>query len=228
MTGRVALISGAGRGIGRAIADRLLAEGWQLSLGLRDPSQWQEGAAVHAFAYDAACGGEDRWVEAAIERFGRVDAIVANAGVMITASVAEVSDEDLDMMWAVNVRAPQRLARAAFPALAASGRGRVVIIASLSGKRVASVPSSAYAVTKHAAVALAHGLRQAGFDRGIRATAICPGFVSSDMGRNLQPAAVEAMTTPAEVADIVNTVINLPNSASVAELPINYRAEPSF
>lgn len=228
MTGRVALISGAGRGIGRAIADRLLAEGWQLSLGLRDRSQWAETAAVQTLDYDAASGGEDHWVAAAVDRFGRVDAIVANAGVMITASVAEVSDRDLDEMWAVNVRAPQRLARAAFPALAESGTGRIVIIASLSGKRVASVSSSAYALTKHAAVALAHGLRQAGFDRGIRATAICPGFVSSDMGRELQPATVDAMTTPAEIADIVNMVINLPNGASVAELPINYRAEPSF
>lgn len=228
MTGRVALISGAGRGIGRAIADRLLAEGWQLSLGLRDRSQWTESGTVQTLDYDAASGGEDHWVAAAVERFGRVDAIVANAGVMITAPVAEVSDADLDTMWAINVRAPQRLARAAFPVLARSGKGRVVIIASLSGKRVASVQSSAYALTKHAAVALAHGLRQAGFDRGIRATAICPGFVSSDMGRDLQPNAVDAMTTPMEVADIVNTIINLPNSASVAEVPINYRAEPSF
>jgi NAD(P)-dependent dehydrogenase (short-subunit alcohol dehydrogenase family) len=226
--GRVALITGAGRGIGRAIANRLLAEGWQLSLGLRNPSQWQERPGIQTFTYDAMAGGEDAWVEAALDRFGRIDAIVANAGVMIPASVAEISDVDLDAMWAVNVRAPQRLARATFPALARSGQGRIIVIASLSGKRVASVQSSAYALTKHAAIALAHGLRQAGFDNGIRATAICPGFVSSDMGIGLQPSEADAMTTPDEIADIVNTVINLSNRASVAELPVNYRAEQSY
>lgn len=226
---RVALITGAGRGIGRAIAERLLAEGWCISLGLRRPQpEWQDRADVHLFQYDAMNGGEAAWVDSALERFGRIDAIVANAGVMITASVAEISDDDFDAMWQVNVRAPQRLARAAFPALSLSGSGRIVIIASLSGKRVASVPSSAYAVTKHAAVALAHGLRQAGFEQGIRATAVCPGFVSSDMGRGLNPFDADLMTSPGEISDVVTYAINLPNRASVAEISVNCRAEQSY
>lgn len=173
-------------------------------------------------------GGEDEWVAAATDRFGRIDAIIGNAGVMIPGSIAEISDEDLDVMWSVNALAPQRLARAAFPALAKSGAGRIIIIASLSGKRVASVSSSSYAMTKHAAVALAHGLRQAGFDQGIRATAICPGFVSSDMGRELAPFDAELMTSPQEIAEIVVHAINLPNRASVAEITINCRAEQSY
>ncbi|WP_180900560.1 SDR family NAD(P)-dependent oxidoreductase [Martelella soudanensis] len=227
--GRVALITGARRGIGHAIASRLLHDGWNVSLGLRQPQQdWQESPAIQTFPYDATRGGEDEWVAPALARFGRIDAIIANAGVMIPQSVAEISDEDLDTMWRVNVRAPQRLARAAFPALGQSGTGRIIIIASLSGKRVASVSSSAYALTKHAAVALAHGLRQAGFEQGIRATAICPGFVATDMGRAVAPFDAEDMTSPGDIADIVADVIDLPNSASVAELAINCRAEPSF
>ncbi|HEY0122017.1 MAG TPA: SDR family NAD(P)-dependent oxidoreductase [Rhizobium sp.] len=226
---RVALITGGSRGIGKAIAEKLLADGWKISLGLRSPEpEWTDNPAVHTIQYDAMVGGEDVWLDAALERFGRVDAIVANAGVMIAASVAEISDEDFDAMWRVNVKAPQRLARAAFPMLAVSGKGRIIVIASLSGKRVASVTSSAYAVTKHGAVALAHGLRQAGFDLGIRATAICPGFVSSDMGRRLNPFDAEQMTTPEEIADITVHAINLPNRASVAEISVNCRAEQSF
>ncbi|WP_113360123.1 SDR family NAD(P)-dependent oxidoreductase [Rhizobium sp. SYY.PMSO] len=225
--GRVALVTGAGRGIGRAVAERLLADGWAVSLGLRRGLEDWSDHNVQTVAYDAAKGGEESWVGAALDRFGRIDAVIANAGVMIPKSVVEIDDEDLDAMWTVNVRAPQRLARAAFAALAKSGSGRIVIVASLSGKRVASPQSSAYALTKHAAVALAHGLRQSGFDKGIRATAICPGFVSTDMGRSLMPDMAD-MTTPGEIADLVAMAINLPNRASVAEIAVNCRAEQSF
>lgn len=227
--GRVAIITGAGRGIGKAIANRLLADGWKLSLGMRQPqAHWQDNDAVQTHVYDARIGGEAEWVDAALARFGRIDAVIANAGIMIAQSVVEIDDEDLDAMWAVNVRAPQRLAKAAFPALSVSGHGRIAIIASLSGKRVASVDSSAYALTKHAAVALAHGLRQAGFEKGIRTTAICPGFVATDMGLALAAENADAMTSPEEVADVVAYAINLPNRASVAEMTVNWRAEQLY
>lgn len=104
---RVALISGARKGIGRAIAERLLADGWRLSLGLRGgSSDWVGRSDVQTIDYDAANGGEDAWVDAALSRFGRIDAVIANAGVMIPKSVVEIGDEDLETMWAVNVRAP--------------------------------------------------------------------------------------------------------------------------
>jgi NAD(P)-dependent dehydrogenase (short-subunit alcohol dehydrogenase family) len=227
---RVALISGAGRGIGRAIADRLLAEGWRVSLGVRggEVAGLRDGGPAHLHAYDATEAGEDRWVAAARDRFGRVDAVIANAGIIVPRSVVEIEDADLDAMWEVNVKAPRRLAKAAFPALAVSGRGRIVIVASLSGKRVKSEGSSAYAVTKHAAVALAHGLRQCGFAQGIRATALCPGFVATDMARGLTDRDAAEMTDPADLARLVATVLNLPNSASVAELSVNCQAEELY
>ncbi|KQT69044.1 MULTISPECIES: SDR family NAD(P)-dependent oxidoreductase [unclassified Aureimonas] len=232
---RTVLISGASRGIGRALAQRLASDGWNLSLGMRRPvmPDFADPSRTHVQAYDAAAGGdagtgEAAWVAAALARFGRIDAIVANAGIMIPKNVIEAEDEDLDAMFAVNVKAPRRLAKAAFEPLSVSGRGRVVILASLSGKRVKSAGSGLYAMTKFAAVALAHGIRQAGFDRGIRATAVCPGFVGTDMARSITDRPDEAMTDPAELADAIAMLINLSNTASVAEFAVNCQLEELY
>ncbi len=231
MTARsVAMITGASRGIGLAVARRLSADGWALSLGLRRPlmPEGVDPAHTHLFAYDAAAGGEEAWTAEVLERFGRVDAIVANAGLMIPRSVVEAEDEELDAMLAVNVKAPRRLAKAAFEPLAASGRGRVIILASLSGKRVKSERSGLYSMTKFAAVALSHGIRQAGFERGIRATAVCPGFVATDMARAITDRDADLMTDPDELADVVAMLIGLSNTASVAEFAVNCQLEEQY
>lgn len=227
---RVALISGAGRGIGAAVAEELAGRGWRLSLGMRElvlPG-WAAGANVHLHRYDATAGGEADWVGAALDAHGRVDAIIANAGILITKTVIEADDADLDAMIEVNVKAPRRLAKAAWEALAATGSGRVIILASLSGKRVKSAKSALYAISKHGAVALAHGIRHAGFDLGIRATAVCPGFVATDMARAVAGLPDDDMTDPRDLARIVAMLIELPNHASVAEFAINSRLEDSY
>ena len=228
---RVALISGAGRGIGAAIAAQLNSAGWCLSLGMRRPQMpsWGDHGLVHLHPYDAEDReSENGWVAAALGRFGRIDAVVANAGLMIPKTVIAAADEDLDAMLAVNVKAPRRLVKAAWKPLTNSGRGRVIILASLSGKRVKSAGSGLYAMTKFAAVALAHGIRQEGFDRGIRATAVCPGFVATDMARSITDRPSELMTDPKDLARVVAMLLDLPNQASVAEFTINCQIEDSF
>ncbi|WAP69128.1 SDR family NAD(P)-dependent oxidoreductase [Jiella pelagia] len=228
--GPVALISGASRGIGQAVARRLSQDGWSLSLGMRQPAVPQDvdSGRTHLFAYDALAGGEAAWVAEAMTRFGRIDAIVANAGLMIPKSVIEAEDDDLDEMLAVNVKAPRRLVKAAFEPLAASGSGRVIILASLSGKRVKSERSGLYSMTKFAAVALCHGIRQAGFARGIRATAVCPGFVATDMARAITDRDPALMTDPDELAGVVAMLIGLSNTASVAEFAVNCQLEEQY
>lgn len=226
---RVALVSGASRGIGAAIAQRLVQDGWAVSLGMRNPVQPDWGAGAHVAAYDASVpGAEAAWVAAAMGVFGRIDAVVANAGVMVPKSVIEATDDDIQTMMEVNVMAPRRLAQAAWPALMASGRGRVAILASLSGKRVKSSRAGAYSMSKFAAVALAHGLRHEGFDHGIRATAICPGFVATDMALSLSDRPADLMTHPADLARIVAMILDLPNEASVAEFAVNCQLEESY
>lgn len=221
----VVMISGASRGIGAAIATRLGAAGWSLSLGMRRPVPRDDF--VHPYDTEAA-DAEAKWVAATVERFGRIDALVCNAGISLQRSVADATDDEMAAMLKVNVLAPQRLARAAWPYLTASGRGRVAIISSLSGLRVASANSSAYAMTKFAATALAHGLRHAGWDQGVRATAICPGFVATDMAVAATDTDPALMTQPDDVARLVELVLDLPNTASVPQIGVNWRVEGPF
>jgi NAD(P)-dependent dehydrogenase (short-subunit alcohol dehydrogenase family) len=185
------------------------------------PGWTEEGDRTLVYAYEATDCEEQGWVDATLRAFGRIDALVANAGIMIPGTVIEAEDPDLDTLWEINVKAPRRLARAAWPALRAAGNGRVLIMASLSGKRVASPSSGIYSMTKHAAVALAHALRREGWEHGIRATALCPGLVATDMGRSLYPDRVQAMTRPEDVARLASLALALDNTASVAELCVN-------
>lgn len=228
---RVALISGAGRGIGAETARFLAEQGWRLSLGMREPAlpSWADPADVHLFRYDAGNPeAETSWVESSMAAFGRIDAVIANAGIMIQKTVVEACDDDLDSMLSVNVKAPRRLAKAAWEPLAASGRGRVIILGSLSGKRVKSAGAGLYSISKFGAVALAHGIRHAGWDLGIRATAVCPGFVATDMARGLTSRTDDQMTDPRDLASIIAMLLDLPNTASVAEFTVNCQLEESY
>ena len=227
--GRVVMISGAGRGIGAAIASALAQRGWRLSLGVRTPEQVAGRAEALVHRYDAREPGSERvWVAATAARFGQIDAVVNNAGIMIPKSVVEADDAELDAVLDVNVKAPLRLVRAAWPYLAATGRGRVVTVVSLSGKRVKSAGSGLYAMSKFAALGLAHAIRHAGWEKGVRSTAICPGLVATDMARSVTDLPPEAMTQPEDLARIVALILELPNTASVAEIPINALLDNSY
>lgn len=230
---RIALISGASRGIGAATAKTLFDAGWTVSLGMRSPAlpEWAKAAPerVGMFAYDAAqIDAPQHWAAQVIGRFGRIDAVIANAGIMTPKTAIDVSNDEMAALLDINVQAPRRLAVACWDALGQSGRGRIIILASLSGKRVKSARSGAYSISKFAAVGLAHALRHAGFENGIRATAVCPGFVATDMAMSLTDKAAKAMTQPEDLAQVIAMLIDLPNEASVAELCVNCQLEESF
>ncbi|MCZ0811644.1 MAG: SDR family NAD(P)-dependent oxidoreductase [Pseudomonadota bacterium] len=229
MENRVALISGASGGIGASIAQLLTQRGWSLSLGARDPdSLAQRFPDAHVVRHDATACDEADWVDAARARFGRIDAVICSAGIMVPEDVVEIEDETLDRMWEINVKSPRRLARAAWGDLVACGQGRVILLVSLSGKRVRSAASSSYGVTKHAALALSHGLRRKGWEDGVRATAVCPGRVRTNMTRGVTGIAPEDMTQPENVADMVGLALDMPNNASVAEMTVNCDAEDQY
>jgi len=226
---KVAMISGASRGIGAAIAARLCGDGWAVSLGMRDPSAAPalEGE-VLVCPFDALDARSERdWVAATAARFGRIDGLVHNAGIAPRRTVLEASDEEFDRVFDVNVKSPMRLTQHAWPHLVASG-GRIVTIASLSGKRVKSPASGLYALSKFAAVGLAHALRQCGKEHGVRSTAVCPSFVATDMAASITGTPPEELTQPDDIARIVQLVLELPASASIAEIPVHWTVEDCF
>jgi NAD(P)-dependent dehydrogenase (short-subunit alcohol dehydrogenase family) len=231
---RVALITGASRGVGHAIAAEFLRLGYALATPLRRPETLPADlAGPHTFAlpYDATSRGEDAVVAAALERFGRLDALVLNAGVLAHVGLEtcdpEADDAALDHLFEVNVKAPFRMARAALPALKVSGAGRAVVVSSLSGKRVLGL-NVGYQMSKHAVTALAHAIRRAGWEQGVRCVALCPGFVATDMTAHVSELAAQDMTQPQDLARLVGAVVTLPNSASVAELMVNCRHEATL
>ena len=227
---RTVLISGANRGIGAATAKAFLAAGWNVSLGMRNPEMphWANETATHIYTYDASDPEiADLWAKAVVERFGRIDAVVANAGIMIRTSVVEASDEDFSALIDVNVSAPRRLVKACWSELVKTGTGRVIIISSLSGKRVKSAASGAYSVSKFAALGLSHAIRHAGFEHGVRSTAICPGLVATDMGNALAVKSDE-LTRPEDIATSIVHIVGLPNSASVSEFWVNCLLDESY
>lgn len=225
---RVAMVSGANRGIGREIALELARRGYRLSLGMRDPHTFDGGSDALVHRYEARDPQSAReWVGATLERFGRLDVLVSNAGICRMIDFDNGTDELLAETFDINVHAPFRLVQAALPHLRRSGTGRFVQLASLSGKRVKNL-NVGYQMSKHAMVALAHAVRRAGWDDGVRATAICPGFVNTDMAAGVADLEPAAMTQPRDLALIVANTIELPNTASMAELLVNCRYEETL
>jgi NAD(P)-dependent dehydrogenase (short-subunit alcohol dehydrogenase family) len=230
----VVLISGASRGIGRAIAEDLLQHGYRLSLGARDPDTLQQAlaaqfpASIEQFRchrYDALDNASAaRWVDDSVATFGGIDVLVNNAGIGTPLTIEDDDDDALDTVWAVNVKAPLRMTRLCLPHLKVSGHGRVVNVASLSGKRARN-PQVAYSMSKFAVMALTHTTRQIGWEHGIRATAVCPGFVQTDMTRHVTKVDRDDMIPPDAIATLVRTAIALPNNAAMAEMLVNCRLE---
>ena len=233
---RIAMVSGGARGLGRAITGRLAADGWRVSVGVRDMDAAREqlgelAERVHLARFDARDrSAAERWTAEVVAEFGRIDALVNNAGILRQVTFDTGTEADLDAVWEVNFKAPFRLCRAALPHLRQTGRGRVIAIASTDGKRYRGTTNSlAYVASKHALVQLSHAVRFAGWSDGVRATAVCPGAIDTDMIAGLPGVTPKAeRIRPGTVADLVAVLLDLPNEAVVAELVVNSRLESSL
>ncbi len=226
--GRVVMVSGAGRGIGHATVQRLLAAGCIVSAGVRDPAGLPPQPNLSVHRYDAAQpASAAAWLAATAAAQGRVDALVNAAGVNTRGTLLGGEEAAFEACWSINASGPRRLIRAAWPYLAASGSGRVVNVASLSGKRVRN-DNLAYAMSKFAVMALTQEVRRLGWEHGIRATAVCPGFVDTDMTAHVTKLPRAQMSRPDDVAALIETALHLPNTAGIAELLINCRHEDTL
>ena len=223
--GRVVMVSGASRGIGRAVVERLVDGGFRVSAGVRESRGLVQSDRLMLHRYHAEpLPSAEAWVAATIDRFGGLNGLINAAGINPEADLTDPDETALDAMILINVKAPMRLIRLALPHLAKSGEGRVINIASMSGKRVRN-PNAGYAMSKFALVALTHAVRQYGWDHGIRATAICPSFVATDMTAHVTNWPREKMSDPLDIAELIATVLRLPNTATIAELLVNCRLE---
>ena len=225
---RVVMVSGASRGIGRAVVERLLADGFHVSAGVRS-STLVPSDRLMVHRYDAeSLPSAEAWRDATLARFGSLHGLVNAAGVSLPgAALADEDEAAFDAMWLINVKAPMRLIRLMLPALRAGGDGRVINVASLSGKRVANA-NIGYAMSKFALTALTHAVRREAWDDGVRATSVCPGFVATDMTANATAVPRDKMTKAGDVANLVAMALLLPGTANVAELLVNCRMESTL
>jgi 3-hydroxybutyrate dehydrogenase len=220
-----AIVTGAASGIGRSIAGRLAADGYDvLRVDL-------EGGDLDADLTTRE--GNRAAVDTALARFGRLDAIVANAGFQHVSPVQDFDEDRWDALIALLLTSPFLLARYGWEALAASGNGRFVVIASVHGL-VASPFKAGYVSAKHGVLGLVKTLALEGADRGIAATAVCPAYVRTPLVESqiadqaqahglpeervledviLAPHAVKRLIEPGEVADVVAFLLGPTGSA---------------
>jgi 3-hydroxybutyrate dehydrogenase len=234
---RAAIVTGAASGIGRAVAARLHADGVDvLAVDLRpDP----DGPGIPHQADLADADANAAAVKEALERFGRLDLIVAGAGIQHVAPIAEFPIDRWQLIISLMLTSPFLLARDAWPALSESGEGRFIAIASVHGL-VASPFKAAYVSAKHGLLGLVKTLALEGAEVGISATAVCPGYVRTplveaqipDQARAhglseeqvleqviLAPQAIKRLIEPEEVADVVAFLAG-PSGRSFTGVPV--------
>lgn len=228
MSGRVALVTGAGRGIGREIARRLSSAGCRVALVARDRTQLEETASscdapTAVLPADVTEPGAAERVYGEIERlWGPVEILVANAGAGHSARLERTTDADWQRMLELNLTAPFRFVRRAVPSMRAAGWGRIVVLASTAA-HVGEPYIAAYTASKHGVLGLVRSAAAELARTGVTVNAVCPGYVDTPMteqtianivaasGRTPDQARAELagkqpigrLITPAEVADAV-------------------------
>ncbi len=227
----IALITGANRGLGLATARRLGHAGVTVVIGARDETKGEEAAAVlrdegiDAEAVPANMAEEEeikQLVAAHRARCGRLDVLINNAGIGIGAAVADMPTKKLDLQLDVNLRGVYLIAREAIPMLkeagAEHGKALMVNTASIAGKHGQGW-LSAYSATKFGVVGLSQGLHKELSGDGIQVTALCPGFVATDMTDWVEgQVPKEEMIQPEDIAEAVRYLLRTSRNCIVPEL----------
>jgi meso-butanediol dehydrogenase / (S,S)-butanediol dehydrogenase / diacetyl reductase len=230
LNGKTALITGASRGIGAAVARMLHERGCNLGLSSRSGSDLGLERVV---ARPSDVRDLDALVDlcdATAERFGGIDIVVANAGVGAYGSFLDLSRERLDEMLDVNLKGTVYAIRAALPHMLGSG-GDIVTLASEAGRR--GLPNEAvYCASKFGQVGLTRALDHELREQGIRCTNICPGGVATDFaldeGRGRPPEALSGMMSADDVAEVVVFALERPRHLRILETALRPVSETSW
>ena len=231
LEGKVAFITGASAGIGAAVARALDSAGARLALASRRGDDLGLEGSL-GLACDVRDPTQvDEAVQATVDRFGRLDVLVANAGVGAYGPFLELDPEHLEEMIDVNVKGAIYAVRAALPHLLESGEADIVTLASEAGRR--GLPYEAvYCASKFAQVGFTRALDQELRERGIRCTNVCPGGVATEfaMGRGRTPDMPElsGMMRAEDVAEVVLFVLTRPRNHRILETAFRPMTEPSW
>ncbi|KGG12599.1 MULTISPECIES: SDR family NAD(P)-dependent oxidoreductase [Prochlorococcus] len=233
---RKILITGASRGIGRKIAEQSFNDGHYISLGLRETEQvsntkldplLNDSNRILIHKYNAIDKDSAiKWIEQTNNSFGSIDTIIHCAGKFYNTELnyAEEREKEIEELWKVNVMAPWFLTKSSWKYLMNSQNPRIITLVSMSGKRSKS-NLAGYTTTKFALMGLCQTIRNEGWDKGLRVTAICPGWVNTDMASNVKSISKEEMTQPEDIASIVSTILKLPNTCVPFEVAVNCNHE---
>ncbi len=221
LNGQVVAITGASAGIGAASARALVDRGAKVALGARRGGRLEQmvadmnGSALAVEMDVRDPDGARRLVGEAVATYGRLDALVANAGIGAYGGIMDLTDEKLAEMMDINVAGTVWPIRAAVPHFLKQGEGDIVIVASVAGLRGAG-DEAVYAATKFAQVGLAGGLDRELREKNIRVSTICPGGTATEFamgaGRTPDMPGLADMMRPEDIAQAVVTVLSQPKS----------------
>ncbi len=229
LRGKVALVTGASRGIGAAVARSLSQAGASVALASRSGDDLGLPDAVGIRCDVSVYGDVEHAVAETIERFGRLDMLVPNAGVGVYHPFEQLSLEEIDEMIDVNAKGTIYAVKAALPHLVASGEADIVTVASEAGRR--GLPGEAvYCASKFAQVGFTRSLDHDLRPLGIRCTNVCPGGVATDfaLGRGRPEEALGAMMGPEDVAEAVMYVLTRPRNHRILEVAFRPMSEESW
>jgi 3-oxoacyl-[acyl-carrier protein] reductase len=224
LSGKVAIVTGGSRGIGRGTAEALAAQGAHVVINYVNnagaASETVEairaaGGKAEAVQFDVADGSAAMLaISEVVKRLRGLDILVASAGVCVDALLLQLKDEDFDKLFAINVRGAVACARAAVEHMIRRYSGRIIFMSSVIGER-GNVGQTAYAATKSALLGVTKTLAREYASRNITVNAVTPGYVETDMTRALpeeakQPMLAQvALRRPATIAEIAAAVVFL-------------------
>jgi 3-oxoacyl-[acyl-carrier protein] reductase len=231
LQGKAALVTGASRGIGRAVAHSLAEAGVDLGLASRSGDDLGLDGVVARPCDVREPDQVEAVVSATVEKFGRLDILVANAGVGAYGPFLDLPPDQLEEMVDVNVKGTLYAVRAALPHLLESGEADIVTVASEAGRR--GLPFEAvYCASKFAQVGFTRALDHELREHGVRCTNVCPGGVATDFalddGRGRSPEVLPGMMTADDVAEVVLFVLTRPRNHRILETAFRPVTEASW